>query len=104
MDSMGTMTRLAITKTMAMGKIFSTNPWGMSGRDWKTMTKVRRYRASGTTQNSGTEATSVAICEVTARSRPEGTAASATQRPASRQFGALLSVSAAEAAAGAAGI
>ena len=39
-------------------------------------------------QNSGTDATSVAMCAVTAISRPDGTAASATQIALSRQVGA----------------
>ena len=48
--------------------------------------------ASGMTQSSGTAATSVEICAVTAISSAEGTAASATQVAASRQPGAAASV------------
>jgi hypothetical protein len=43
-------------------------------------------------QNSGTEATSVAMWAVTAISRPDGTAASAIQIAMSRQLGPVTAV------------
>src|SRR3954452_17439969 len=71
----------------------SASRCGMIGRVENTITKVSRYSASGTTQSSGTAATSVEMCAVTATSSPDGTAASAVQTRASRQVGAGASAS-----------
>ena len=43
------------------------------------------------THSSGTAATSVEMCAVTATSRPDGTAARKTQRTTSRQVGGAAS-------------
>src|SRR5690348_5662371 len=73
------------------GKVLTTSECGTTGRDWKEITNVNRYIASGRTQNNGTAAASVEMWRVTARRRPEGTAASPTNVKRSRQVGGAVS-------------
>src|SRR5262249_42761500 len=69
----------ATNASMKIGWTATTMKWGMIGQRENTMTKVRRYSASGITHNSGTAATSVEMWAVTAINSPEGTAVRPTQ-------------------------
>src|SRR5262249_963584 len=73
------------------GKALTTSECETIGRDWKAITNVNRYKASGTTQNNGTAATSVEIWSVTGGRRREGIAASPTKPKLSRHVGGAVS-------------
>src|SRR5262249_52953767 len=77
----------ATSAMMNAGCTATTTQCGTIGWRANTMTKVKRYSASGRTQRSGPAATSVEMCAVTATRRPAGTAARAIQEPESFQVG-----------------
>src|SRR5918911_5018452 len=85
---------------MTNGKALTTSECGTTGRDWKAITNVNRYIASGRTQNNGTAAASVEMWRVTASRSPDGTAASPTNAKRSRQVGGAISSLRAVAATG----